>query len=116
MRWDDLSIWTTTPARAGVSANPDVTNPDMIVAAARTSFANRPPDRFMMTPCRPFLLAEMMSVPDAGCKGRSDLPARPAAINLNPQAGGSLKSRHENQAIANAGLIPMADFHARLER
>jgi hypothetical protein len=93
-----------------------MTNPDMIVAAASTSLASRPPDRFMMTPCRPFLLAGMMSVPDAGCKDRDDLPARPAAINLNPPAGYSLKDRRENQAIANAGLIPMADFHARLKR
>jgi hypothetical protein len=57
MRCDDLSIWTTTSAHAGVNANPGKTNPDMIVAAASTSLAGRPPDRFMMTPCRPFLLA-----------------------------------------------------------
>jgi hypothetical protein len=49
MRWDDLSIWTTTPARAGVSANPATT-----AAAAKTSLASRLPDRrFMIAPCRP---------------------------------------------------------------
>ena len=38
MRCDDLSIWTTTPARAGVSANPAMT-----AAAANASRASRPP-------------------------------------------------------------------------
>jgi hypothetical protein len=52
MRWDDLSISTSTPARAGVSARPKV-----IAAAASTSLASRPPDsRFMtLAPAR-FLL------------------------------------------------------------
>jgi hypothetical protein len=46
IRCDDLSICTTTSARAGVSANPDST-----IAAANASLASRPPgSRFMIAP------------------------------------------------------------------
>jgi hypothetical protein len=51
MRCDDLSIWTTHSARAGVRANPDMTN-----AAANASLASlaslailAPDSRFMIT-------------------------------------------------------------------
>jgi hypothetical protein len=43
IRWDDLSIWTTTSARAGDDANPAMTT-----AAANTSLASRLPDRHFM--------------------------------------------------------------------
>jgi hypothetical protein len=44
MRWDDLSISTSTPARTGVIAEPNI-----ITAAASASLASRPPDaRFMI--------------------------------------------------------------------
>ena len=50
MRWDDLSIWTTTSARAGVTVNADI-----IIAAANTSRLRN--TNFMVTPCSPFLMA-----------------------------------------------------------
>jgi hypothetical protein len=44
MLCDDLSICTTTSARAGVSANPDMTR-----AAANARLASHPPDSRFMT-------------------------------------------------------------------
>jgi hypothetical protein len=49
MLWDDLSIRTVTPARAGITAKPAMT-----VAATNISLASRRPDRrFMIAPCCP---------------------------------------------------------------
>jgi hypothetical protein len=43
MRWDDLSMWTTTSARAGATAN--------AAAIETAASASRAVTRFMMTPC-----------------------------------------------------------------
>jgi hypothetical protein len=38
----------------------------------------------MIAPAITFFMADMMSLPNAGCKDRRDIPARPVAVNLNP--------------------------------
>jgi hypothetical protein len=43
MRWDDLSMWTTTSARAGAAAN--------AAAMQAAASASRALTHLMMTPC-----------------------------------------------------------------
>jgi hypothetical protein len=79
MRWEDLSIWTRTSARAGVSARPDIVTP------ANSSLASHPPDsRFMIALRRPVLTGDMMSFSTTPCKGGDDARVPAVAVNLNP--------------------------------
>jgi hypothetical protein len=71
MRWDDLSIRTTTSARAGVSADPArIAKTATAANASRTSL--RHDSRFMIAPCHHFFIAGMMLFPNTGCKGQGD--------------------------------------------
>jgi len=68
MRWDDLSIWTRTSARAGV-------RPVIVKArhrhARNTSLASHPPDnRFMIARRLPVLTGQNDVVFNYTCKDR----------------------------------------------
>jgi hypothetical protein len=84
MRWEDLSIWTRTSARAGVGARPVIVKTD-IIAPANSSPASHPPDNRFMTALRRLpLTEEMMSFSTTPCKGGDDARAPAVAVNLNP--------------------------------
>jgi hypothetical protein len=81
MRWEYLSIWTTTPARAGAVAKA------VIAAPANSSPASRRTDsRFMIAPLPLDFVAGMMRFRRADCKDRAGARARAVAVKLNPQA------------------------------
>ena len=91
MRCDDLSICTTTPALAGVSATPAMT-----AAAAKASRASpRPANHSMISRPARFLVADMMSSAGACCKDRRAVGAQPSAVNLNPPPARFMKGRRK---------------------
>jgi len=84
MRWEDLSIWTRTPARAGVRLA--IVKP-VIVMPANISLASHPRDnRFMIVRRLPVLTEGMMSFSTTPCKGGDDAQVPAIAVNLNPAA------------------------------
>jgi hypothetical protein len=84
MRWEDLSIWTRTSARAGVGARPAIVKTD-IVTPANSSLASHPPgNRFMIALRRLPLTGDMMSFSTTPCKGGDDARVPAVAVNLNP--------------------------------